>query len=76
MKHGLSLPGVRLAMPVSSRHRYEISPRASFSGTFLQTLPELVTPLIEGALLVSAQLSTDAVSALRKVGALATVEAT
>ena len=72
--------------------------RASPSGTFLQTLPELVTPLkafsegfgyynhtpsiafrhrppnsarfghaTEGALFISAQLSTDAVSALRKV---------
>ena len=38
--------------------------RAPLSGTFLQTLPDLVTPLI------SAQLSTDAVSALRKVWVL------
>ena len=36
--------------------------RASLSGTFLQTLPDLVTPLF-----ISSQLSTDAVSALRKV---------
>ena len=39
--------------------------RASLSGTFLQTLPDLVTP--QGVLFISAQLSTDAVSALRKV---------
>ena len=39
--------------------------RASLSGTFLQTLPGLV-----GALFISAQLSTDAVSALRKVWVL------
>ena len=69
---------------------------ASLSGTFLQTLPELVTPLkghshtpsiafrhlppnparfgyaTEGALFISAQLSTDAVSALRKVWVLYT----
>ena len=38
------------------------------SGTFLQTLPELVTPLNAlMALFISAQLSTDAVSALQKV---------
>ena len=37
--------------------------RASLFGTFLQTLPE-------GALFISAQLSTDAVSALRKVWVL------
>ena len=66
--------------------------RASLSGTFLQTLPDLVTPLKwrslshcehcfpapysklcqiwlrpEGALFISAQLSSDAVSAPRKV---------
>ena len=33
--------------------------RASLSGIFLQTLPDLVTPL-KGALFISAQLSTDA----------------
>ena len=43
--------------------------RASLSGTFLQTLPDLVTPL-KGALFISAQLSSDAVSALRKVRVL------
>ena len=37
--------------------------RASLSGTVLQTLPDLVTAT-EGALFISAQLSTDAVSAL------------
>ena len=35
--------------------------RASLSGTFLQTLPDLVTPL-KGHSFISAQLSTDAVS--------------
>ena len=39
--------------------------RAPLSGTFLQTLPDLVTPLF-----ISAQLSSDAVSALRKVSVL------
>ena len=39
--------------------------RAPLSGTFLQTLPDLVTPLKGHSF--SAQLSTDAVSALRKV---------
>ena len=43
--------------------------RASLSGTFLQTLPDIVTPL-KGALSISAQLSTDVVSALRKVRVL------
>ena len=38
--------------------------------SFLQTLPELVTPLKTGALFISAQLSTDAVSALRKMWVL------
>ena len=42
---------------------------ASLSGTFLQTLPKLVMPL----LLISAQLSNDAVSALRKVWVLTTL---
>ena len=41
--------------------------RASLSGTFLQSLPELVTPL-KGELFISAQLSTDAVSAFRDCG--------
>ena len=38
---------------------------ASLSGTFLQTLPELVTPL-KGHSFISTQLSTNAVSTLRK----------
>ena len=52
--------------------------KASLSGTFLQTLPELVTPLKGHVLFISAQLSTDAVSSLRKVWVLTnkTVEAT
>ena len=44
--------------------------RASLSGNFLQTLPDLVTPLKGHVLFISAQLSTDAVSALRKVWVL------
>ena len=44
--------------------------RASLSGTFLQTLPDLVTPLKGHALFISAQLSTEAVTALRKVWVL------
>ena len=43
--------------------------RTPLSGTFLQTLPDLVTPN-KGALFISAQLSTDAVSALQKVRVL------
>ena len=43
---------------------------APLSGTFLQTLPDLVTPLKGHALFISAQLSSDAVSALRKVRVL------
>ena len=41
--------------------------RASLSSTFLQTLPESAVPLNAGELCISTQLSTDAVSALRKV---------
>ena len=37
------------------------------SSTFLQTLPQLVTYATEGALFISPQLSTDAVSDIRKV---------
>ena len=45
--------------------------RASFSGTFLRSLPELiVAPLTEGTLFISAQLFADAVSTLRKVWVL------
>ena len=43
------------------------SQHASLSDTFLQTLPDLVTYATEGALFISAQLSTEGVSALRKV---------
>ena len=51
--------------------------RASLSGTFLQTPPELVTPLKEHLVFISAQLSTDAVSAIpaKGLGANKTVEA-
>ena len=41
---------------------------ASLSGTFLQTLPDLVTYATEGALFISAQLSTDAVSNSQRFG--------
>ena len=45
--------------------------QASLSGTFLQTPPEMVTYALKpGALFTSAQLSTDAVSALRKAWVL------
>ena len=44
--------------------------QASLSGTFLQTLPDLHGYATEGALFISAQLSTDAVSGLRKVWVL------
>ena len=44
--------------------------RAPLSGTFLQTLPDLVTPLKGHSFFISAQLSSDAVSALRKVRVL------
>ena len=55
----------------------DLTLRPSLSGTFLQTLPELVTPLKGYSVFISAQLSTDAVSALRKVWVLIikTVEA-
>ena len=39
---------------------------ASLSGTFLQTLPELVTSLKGHALFISSQLSTDAATGLRR----------
>ena len=42
--------------------------RASLSGTILQTLPELLTPLS-----ISAQVSADAVTAIRKVWVLITL---
>ena len=47
-----------------------ITLRASLSGTFLQTLPDLLTPLKGHSIFISAQLSTDAVSDLRKVWVL------
>ena len=42
--------------------------RSPLSGTFLQTLPDLVTPLKRHS--ISAQLSSDAVSTFRKVRVL------
>ena len=54
-----------------------ITLRSSLSGTFLQTLPQLVTYATEGTLFMSAQLSNDAVSAFLKVSGInKTVEAT
>ena len=44
--------------------------RVSLSGSFLQTLPDMVTPLKGHSIFISVQLSTDAVSALRKVWVL------
>ena len=44
---------------VSKSFRAEHTPSIFFPGTFFQTLPEYVTPT-EGALYISAQLSTDA----------------
>ena len=105
---------LRSASETISLHILRTTLRASLSGTFLQTLPDLVTPLkghslslrscpptlsapskglgtdhtpsiafrhlppnfarfsyaTEGALFISAQLSTDAVSVLRKVRVL------
>ena len=57
-------------------HTLQATLRASLSGTFLQTAG--FGYATEGALFISAQLSTDAVSALRKVWVLIimTVEAT
>ena len=65
---GASSLGVPCCRTSVSRSAFDLTCtlRASLSGTFLQTLPDLVTPL-EGALFISAQLSTDPVSALRKV---------
>ena len=48
--------------------------RASFSGTFFQTLPDLVTPL-NGHSLSPRRMSTDAVGALRNVWVLITLRA-
>ena len=42
--------------------------RPPLSGTFLQTLPDLVTPLKGHSIFISAQLSSDSVSALRRFG--------
>ena len=50
--------------------RMYVTLQASLSGTFLQTLPEMITPLKGHALFISMQLSTDAVSSLRKVWVL------
>ena len=50
--------------------------RASLSGTFLQTLTDLVTPQKGHSISISAQLSTDAVCALQKVWVLIRLEAT
>ena len=47
------------------KYKILITHRVSFFGFFLQTLPDLVTPLRPLKDSISAQLSTDAVSALR-----------
>ena len=74
LRHPSFLPleegaGKRSSECVQLCHSLTFTFRVSLSGTFLQTLPELVTPL-NGALFISAQLSTEAVSALRKVWVL------
>ena len=58
----------KIVLPGTAKVRLAL--RASLSGTFLQTLPDLVTPLKGHSIFISAQLSTDAVSALRKVWVL------
>ena len=54
----------RCLLVVLACERLYLTLRAPLSSTFLQTLPDLVTPL--RAFFISTQLSTDAVSALRK----------
>ena len=81
-----SVPALLIAVAVEFTQQSSYSPhsehrfpapssklRASLSGTFLQTLPDLVTPLKGHSL--SAQLYTEAVSALRKVWVLIKLEA-
>ena len=58
----------------TGQHSATCTLRATLSGTFLQILPDLVTPL-NGALFISPQLSTEAVSALRKVWVLIKLQA-
>ena len=53
-----------------SMYDYDPHSEHRFPATFLQILPELVRLRIEGALFISTQLSTDAVSAFRKVWVL------
>ena len=48
---------------MSSKYLVIVALRAPLSCTFLQTLPELVTPLKGHSFSITAQLSTDAVSA-------------
>ena len=71
----LSLPPLSLSPPPSlslstKAHTFLTIYRASLSGTFLQTLPDLVTLIF-----IYAQLSTDAVSALRNVWVLIKLQA-
>ena len=61
-------PDAMPPMPGCRRERTKPSLPASLSGTFLQTLPDLVTPLKGHSL--STQLSSDAVRAPRKVRVL------
>ena len=64
-----------LACACCRKDSVTVTLRAPLSGTFLQTLPDLVINAIEGSLFISAQLSTDAVSALRKVRVLIRLQA-
>ena len=62
-EHRFPAPSTKLPDLVTSLKGLSVL-RTSLSGTFLQTLPELVTDATKGTHLISAQLSTDAVSAL------------
>ena len=60
----------KIVLPGTAKVRLALRASLSGTGTFLQTLPDLVTPLKGHSIFISAQLSTDAVSALRKVWVL------
>ena len=68
LKSSCSIVVVQLPVP-DRGYMVCIAFLALLSSTFLQTLPELVAPL-NGAFFISMQLSTDAVSTLRKVWVL------
>ena len=67
--------GHTLSLLVNELETHTPTLRASLSGTFLQTLPDLVTPLKGHSIFISVQLSSDAVSALRKVWVLIKLQA-